>query len=75
MPIQISKDDFDNWKNSPVGNVFFGLLRDNLDKLAWGNMTQALCRDHIGNAYHVGQFEATRTYFMMDYKELTGLDE
>ena len=68
----ITKDDFQNWWNSPVGQEFREMLKENLDKLAYGNMTDDLCRDHIANAEHVGQFHATMFYFNLTYEQLTG---
>jgi len=72
MPPRISKDDFDNWKHGPVGKEFFNLLRENLDKLAYNNMTNSFARDQIGNAQEIGKFEATMFYFKMTYEELMG---
>lgn len=68
----ITKDDFDNWWNAPVGKEFRKLLDENMVKLAYGNMAQSFCRDHIGNAIEVGKFEATMFYSKMTFEQLMG---
>lgn len=68
----ITEDDFNNWKNSPVGAEFRKLLTDNLTKLAYGNMTHSYCRDTVANAIEVGKFEATMFYLKLTYEQLVG---
>jgi len=70
MQRQITKDDFDNWWNSPVAKEFKEMLKEDLDKLAYGNMTNSYCRDHIGNAIEVGRFERTREILQLKYEQL-----
>ncbi len=70
MPI--SKSDFDRWWSDPVGVEFKNLLKENLDKLSHGSMTNAYARDHIGNAVEVGKYEATLFYLSLVYEHLTG---
>lgn len=71
--MRITKSDFENWKTSLVGKEFFQrLLKEDLDKLAYGNMTHALARDHIGNAIEVGKFQIIQLYYNMTYEYLTG---
>ncbi len=72
MPSQISKDDFDRWWSSPVGLEFRKMLKENLDKLAYGTMVHSFARDHIANAIEVGRFQATVELYNMDYYYLTG---
>ena len=48
------------------------MLKENLDKLAYGNMTNAMCRDQIGNAQEVGRFDATMEYYNLTYEDLAG---
>ena len=55
-----------------MGLEFRKMLKENLDKLAYGTMTNAFSRDHIGNAIEVGRFIATMFYYNMSYKELMG---
>lgn len=70
--MQITKDDFNNWWSSPIGMEFRKLLKENLDKLAHGNMTNSYARDVIGNAQEVGKYMATLFYYNMTFEELTG---
>jgi hypothetical protein len=72
MPLRISEQDYDNWWSSPVGVEVRNLMRENLDKLSRGTMTNAYARDHIGNAVEVGKYQATMFYYTLPYKELVG---
>ena len=69
---EITRNDFDNWWNNPVGVEFKKMLRENLDKLAYGNMTHSYARDHIGNAIETGKYEATMFYYKLSYEQFTG---
>jgi len=70
--MRITKDDFDNWWASPVGQEVKALLRENLDKLSSQTMTEGYARDQIGNAIEVGRYEATMFYYNLSYDDLTG---
>lgn len=68
----IRKEQFQRWKDDAVTKEFFQVMREDLDKLAHGNMADSFCRDQIGNAETVGQYLAIMRYFNMDYTFLTG---
>ncbi len=70
--MQISKSDFDAWWDGPVGREFRQMMKEDLDKLAYGTMTNSSARDHIGNAIEVGRFMAIMHYYNMSYETLTG---
>jgi hypothetical protein len=57
---------------NPITEEFRKMLKENLDKLAYGSMNNASARDHIGTAINVGRFMATMDYYNMNYEFLTG---
>jgi hypothetical protein len=67
---QITKNDFDNWWNSPVAREFRKMLQEDEVKLSRGTMTEAFCRDHIGNAFQAGKYERTREILQLTYEDL-----
>jgi len=71
MP-QLTKDDFDNWWGSPVGEAFRQMVKENLDKLAYGGCTDAMCRDSIANAERVGQYQANLFFHNLQYEDIVG---
>jgi len=72
MPPRISKQDFENWWTSPVGVEFRKMLKENLDKLAYGNMTSSYARDQISNAIEIGRFQVTMEYYNLRYEDIAG---
>ncbi len=55
-----------------MGLEFRKMMKEDLDKLAYGTMTNASARDHIGNAIEVGRFAAIMHYYNMNYGTLIG---
>jgi len=72
MATHLTKDDFDNWWNSPVGIEFKGLLREDMDKLAHGSMTTEHATSTVEKAEAVGAYKVLQTYLGMDYKFFSG---
>lgn len=70
--MRISKQDFEGWWSSPVGVEFKRMLKENLDKLAYGTMTNSFARDDIGNAIEIGRFMATMEYYNLRYEDVAG---
>jgi hypothetical protein len=73
--MRITKSDFENWWGSPVGEEFRKMLRENMEKLAFGNMNNVHARDQVQNAIEVGRFMATNELYNLTYEYLTGEDE
>uniref|UniRef100_A0A6M3IRU3 Uncharacterized protein n=1 Tax=viral metagenome TaxID=1070528 RepID=A0A6M3IRU3_9ZZZZ len=69
---RISKQDFEGWLMNPVTEEFRKMLKENLDKLAYGSMNNGAARDQIGTAINIGKFMATMDYYNMNYEFLTG---
>ena len=72
---RISKDEFNSWWSSPCAIEFKKMMKEDLDKLAWGTMIQSFARDHIGNAIEVGRFMAILHYYKITYEALIGEEE
>lgn len=70
--MRLTRDDFDNWWNLPVGKEFKKMLKEDLDKLSYGNMTTALARDHIQNAIEVGRYQRTMEIYNLTHEDLMG---
>ena len=68
--MHLTKDDFNNWWNSPVAEEFKAMLREDSIKLSRGNMTTAYARDHIGNAIEVGRFQRNEELLRLTYEQL-----
>lgn len=70
--MQLTKSDFDNWWNAPVGLEFRKMLKEDLDKLAHGNMTNAEARDTIGNAQKVGSYNTVMHFIKLQHTDILG---
>jgi hypothetical protein len=46
------------------------MLQEDEVKLSRGTMTQAFCRDHIGNAFQAGKNERTGEILRLTYEDL-----
>ena len=68
--MQITKDDFEDWKSNPVTEKVMEVVKENLDRLAYGTMTPAYCRDSIANAIEVGKFEANKWFYNLSHEDL-----
>ncbi len=68
----LTKDEFDRWWNNPVGDEFRKMLHEDMVKLAHGNMTNSLARDHIQNAVEVGRYQRTVEIHNTTYEDLVG---
>ena len=66
----ITEDQFNNWWSDPVAIEFKKMVKENLDKLAYGNMTQSYCRDQIGNAIEVGKYEANKFFYNLRFEDI-----
>ena len=70
--MKLTRDEFERWWNSPAGEVFKEMLKEDLTKLAYGNMTESLARDHIRNAIEVGRYQRTMEIHNLTYEDLSG---
>jgi hypothetical protein len=70
--MRISESEFQAWWSSPVALEFRRMMKEDLDKLAYGTMVESVARDQIGNAIEVGRFKAILHYFSMNYQTLMG---
>ncbi len=68
----LTKDDFERWWNAPVGDSFKEMLKEDMVKLAHGNMTNSMARDHIQNAVEVGRYQRTMEIHNLTYEQLAG---
>ena len=48
------------------------MVKENLDKLAYGGCTDAMCRDSIANAERVGQYQANLFFHNLQYEDIVG---
>ena len=70
--MKLNKNDFDNWWNNPVALEFKKMLKEDMEKLAHGNMVQSFARDHIQNAIEVGRYQRTLEIHNLSHEQLLG---
>lgn len=70
--MRITASDFEAWWGNPVGDEFRKMLKEDLDKLSHGNMTESFARDHIHNAIQVGRYERTMEIYKLNFEALMG---
>lgn len=67
--MEITSEDFNEWRANPVTREVFQILRERMEKIAYG-LAEGACEDMAQYSEAVGRFKEISDLIKMDYEDM-----